>query len=297
MPLIHYNVCPACGHANISPVLIAKDHTVSGESFPVWECKQCTLRFTQDVPDEAHIGSYYKSDNYISHTETKKGLINGLYHFVRKKTLAGKFSLIKKETGVEKGKLLDIGAGTGAFSSYMEKQGWQITALEPDAGARERAFDLYGLKMQPSSSLPQLNAEAYHAITMWHVLEHVHELHRYLDEIKRLLATNGKAFIAVPNYTSYDAEHYREYWAAYDVPRHLYHFSPAAMKLLLKQHGLTLHKTSPMWYDSFYVSMLSEKYKTGAANNIGAVFSGLKSNRKAITDAARCSSLIYIVCR
>jgi 2-polyprenyl-3-methyl-5-hydroxy-6-metoxy-1,4-benzoquinol methylase len=295
MSLIKYSACPACGNPNISPVLVAKDHTVSQESFPIWECQNCTLRFTQQVPDEAQIGSYYRSENYVSHTETKKGLINALYHFVRKKTLAGKLALVVKETGIEKGKLLDIGAGTGAFSSYMQKHGWEITALEPDAGVRKRASDLYGLEMQPSSTLPQLNGSAYHAITMWHVLEHVHNLHEYLDEIKRLLAPNGKGFIAVPNYTSYDAVHYGEHWAAYDVPRHLYHFSPAAMKALLKQHQLKLQKTEPMWYDSFYVSMLSEKYMNGASNNFAALVSGFRSNSAARTDPERCSSLIYIM--
>jgi 2-polyprenyl-3-methyl-5-hydroxy-6-metoxy-1,4-benzoquinol methylase len=295
MPLIHYEACPACGDKSISLQFTVKDHSVTGESFPVWQCNGCTLRFTQDVPDQNEIGAYYQSENYISHTETKKGLINSLYHFVRKRTLSSKLTLIKKETGKSVGNLLDIGAGTGAFSAYMQQQGWKVTALEPDPAARQRAAVLYKLDLKDTAALSSLNEGSSDAITMWHALEHVHDLHGYLDAIKRLLASSGKAFIAVPNYTSLDADTYKSDWAAYDVPRHLYHFSPASMKRLLAQHGLNLNGIEPMWYDSFYVSMLSEKYRHGGSNNMSALFTGLRSNRRAMADAEKCSSLIYII--
>ena len=136
MSLIHYEACPACGDKSISLKFVVRDHSVSGESFPVWQCSQCSLRFTQDVPDQNDIAAYYKSENYISHTETKQGLINFLYHFVRRRTLASKLTLIKKETAASDGNLLDIGAGTGAFSAYMQQRGWKVTALEPDQAAR-----------------------------------------------------------------------------------------------------------------------------------------------------------------
>jgi 2-polyprenyl-3-methyl-5-hydroxy-6-metoxy-1,4-benzoquinol methylase len=295
MSLIHYDACPACDDKSITMQFNVKDHSVSGQSFPVWQCNQCSLRFTQDVPDQNEIGTYYKSENYISHTETKKGLINSLYHFVRRRTLSAKLKLIKKETGQQHGSLLDIGAGTGAFSAYMQQQGWKVTALEPDPAAREKAAALYRLQLSDTAELSSLNEASFDAITMWHVLEHVHDLHGYLEGIKRLLRHSGKAFIAVPNYTSLDARVYENDWAAYDVPRHLYHFSPASMKRLLNRHGLTLTRIEPMWYDSFYVSMLSEKYKNGSGSNISAVLTGLRSNTKAMADVERCSSLIYII--
>src|SRR4051812_14961875 len=119
MSLIHYTKCPACGFGNLTTVFQVKDYTVSGESFTIIQCSLCSLRFTQDVPDESSIAPYYQSDNYISHSNTKKGLINSLYHFVRKRTLVRKRRLVKTAAGLSEGKLLDIGSGTGAFVNEM----------------------------------------------------------------------------------------------------------------------------------------------------------------------------------
>lgn len=293
--LIHYTHCPVCGSAELKPVLSAKDHTVSGEKFVVLECNQCTLRFTQDVPDAASISPYYKSENYISHTNTSKGLINGLYQSVRKRTLKQKRRLVEKITGVKNGKLLDVGSGTGAFASEMKRNGWDVTGLEPDEDARKIAKESFNIELSDISQFYQLPDNRFDAITFWHVLEHVHDLQRYMAKLKTLLKGNGKLFIAVPNYTSGDASVHKEYWAAYDVPRHLYHFSPQSMKVLVEKHGMKLLLLKPMWYDSFYVSMLSSKYKSGKTNLITAFFNGLRSNIKALGDVKKCSSVIYII--
>ena len=295
MAIIISDRCPVCNSAAISSQLNAEDYTVSHQAFEIWQCTNCSLRFTQYAPDPLSVGNFYQSDNYISHTDTNKGIINKLYHFVRKATLKRKLHLIQQTTGIQKGTLLDIGAGTGAFVHSMQQAGWAVTGLEPDAATRQRAADLYGLDLQDTVSLFQMPIAGFDAITLWHVLEHVHELHAYIEQIKLLLKENGRVLIAVPNYTSYDAEVYRQYWAAYDVPRHLYHFSPAAIKNLLKQHGLQLLAIKPMWFDSFYISMLSEQYKNGKNNFVKAVWTGLRSNFKTIFNKERCSSVIYVI--
>jgi 2-polyprenyl-3-methyl-5-hydroxy-6-metoxy-1,4-benzoquinol methylase len=292
---IYYTQCPSCYSHHITKKLTATDHTVSHESFEIWHCDDCSIRFTRDVPDQQAIGRYYQSQDYISHTDTNKGIVNRLYRLVRHITLRGKRNLIGSYTGVSKGNLLDVGAGTGAFASTMQQWGWKVTALEPDEAARNKAAELWSLELDDPSKLFDLEAGRFDAITLWHVLEHVHTLHEYLEQLTKLLKPGGRLFIAVPNYTCYDAQMYKEFWAAYDVPRHLYHFSPAAMSLLLQKHGLHIKAIKPMWFDSFYVSLLSEKYKSGHSNLIKGFWNGAVSNMKALSDKKKASSLIYII--
>lgn len=292
--MILYDSCPVCGSKNILPVFTVKDHTVSNEHFEVWECKHCALRFTQNIPEAEEIGPYYQSENYISHSDTNVGLINKLYHQVRKHTIRQKKNLVENKTGKKKGSILDIGCGTGAFLQTMKNGAWEITGLEPDENARRKAGELYGLHLDASEKLFLLPHESFDAITMWHVLEHVHDLHSYINQIKNLLKPGGFFFVAVPNYTCFDEEIYKEFWAAYDVPRHLFHFSPSSIKELLSLHGLGVISEKPMWYDSFYVSMLSEKYKNGKPNLPRAILNGINSNSKAIMNTEKCSSIIYI---
>jgi len=295
MSLIHYNSCPSCHSNTLRLALKALDHTVSQETFEIWECEQCGLRFTQNVPDEAAIGQYYRSDNYISHTNTNKGLVNRLYHMVRNQTLADKYRLISSSTRSKQGKLLDIGAGTGAFVAHMQEHGWEVSGLEPDEVAREKARTDHRVQLLEMDHLSTFPPESFDAITLWHVLEHVHDLHPYLDRLKTLIKRDGRIFIAVPNYTSYDATLYQGAWAAYDVPRHLYHFSPDSMEELLVRHDLQLQFSQPMWYDSFYISLLSEKYRNGHGSMLRAVWNGVVSNFKAFVDKSKCSSLIYVI--
>ena len=292
--MIVYSSCPNCRDKNISKVISAKDYTVSGEQFEIWECKNCTQRFTQNIPGAEAIAKYYQSEEYISHSDTKKGFVNNLYHSVRKRTLQQKRKLIETETKKKTGYILDVGAGTGAFLDTMKNAGWNCTGIEPDETARKNASGLYNLDLKEAKELFTLPSKTFDAITLWHVLEHVHELHSYVEQLKNLSTANGKLFIAVPNYTSADAKMYGEFWAAYDVPRHLYHFSPKSMEILLNAHGLKLESTQPMWFDSVYVCLLSEKYKTGKANTINAFINGMISNAESLFDKTKCSSLIYI---
>ena len=291
----HYTNCPVCNSGEINPLLTVKDFTVSGEQFVIWQCNICTLRFTQDVPDEASIGKYYKSSDYISHSNTSKGLLNATYQRVRKFTLVQKAKLIENFTKTNAGNLLDVGCGTGSFLNAMKEKGWNTTGIEPDEDARKIAKDLYNLNISEPEELNNLDANTFNAITLWHVLEHVHDLHNYIEKLKSLIKKEGRIFIAVPNYQSLDSGIYRLHWAAYDVPRHLYHFTPKAIESLMQQHGLKIEAKKPMWFDAYYISLLSNKYKKGKAGWLSAIINGTKSNLKAISNKDHCSSLIYII--
>jgi 2-polyprenyl-3-methyl-5-hydroxy-6-metoxy-1,4-benzoquinol methylase len=289
--MVHYNECPVCAGNATAFFLPVTDYSSSGKKFEVWQCPDCTVCFTQDAPGEDEIAPFYQFEDYISHTDTKKGLVHRLYHIVRNITLNSKKKIIKKATGLTTGRILDIGCGTGAFLHTMKKSGWEVTGLEPDETARKNCLGNYGITARLPDELFSLPAQSFDAITMWHVLEHVHQLQPYIKQMYQLLKPGGVLIIAVPNYTSYDARVYKNFWAAWDVPRHLYHFSPVAMKRLLGAHQFQTGKTSPMWFDSFYVSMLSEKYRKG--NIVRAMFTGFISNMKAFFNREKCSSIVY----
>lgn len=287
-------ICPVCKSDQTHFSLKVKDHSVSGEIFDVFECKQCGLRFTNNTPSEEHMGTYYQSEEYISHSNTREGIINSLYHSVRNRTLSTKYHLIKRSTGIKSGNHLDIGAGTGAFVQYMNLHSWKSTGIEPDEKAREKAKEFHETNLLPAQAFKTLPPESFDAISLWHVLEHVHDLYPYLHQIGKLLKPSGLVFIAVPNYTSFDAVKYRANWAAYDVPRHLYHFSPASMRWLLRNANFKLKRIVPMWWDSFYISLLSEKYAGSRAALLNGFLTGVASNVKALANNESCSSLIYI---
>ena len=184
----------------------------------------------------------------------------------------------------------------------MKQNDWNVTGLEPDEGARKIAKESLDCELKTIDELFYLPANAFDVITLWHVLEHVHDLHGYLQQFKKLLKKDGQLVIAVPNYTSFDASVYKEYWAAYDVPRHLYHFSPLSMKLLIDKNGMRIAELKPMWFDSFYVSFLSSRYKDarssdkpGITNWFAASWNGFISNLAALFDKKKCSSVIYII--
>jgi SAM-dependent methyltransferase len=288
--LFYWDACPICGSKSFVPFLKCKDYTVSGQVFQIVSCSACSFKFTNPVPSPAVIGEFYKSEDYISHSSTKKGVIARLYHLVRKYTLKRKLKLIKKYSGKDQGTILDYGCGTGHFLSVCKEAGWDAFGVEPDRGARSLAPA--GVKVV--SNLAELPPEdKYHAITLWHVLEHVFDLHETLAYFKSRLDKEGVLFIAVPNHRSADALNYGEEWAAYDVPRHLYHFDQPSMKRLLSANGFRLETTLPMPFDSYYVSMLSEKYSHGKISYLRAFLAGFRSNAMA-KKSGESSSLIYI---
>lgn len=282
--------CPICNGEKFSPFLICKDNTVSKENFNIVSCDSCNFKFTNPIPVEDKIGQYYKSEEYISHSNTNKGLINKAYQAVRNITLNQKEKLIADNN--KRGRLLDIGCGTGEFLYYCKKSGWSVEGIEPDDDARKLGTTNYELDIHPEMHLKQIHNESVDVITMWHVLEHVYHLRDRIKELKRIIKSSGYIYIAVPNYESYDATIYKENWAAYDVPRHLYHFGKSDIKRLMEKEGMTVTDIIPMKFDSFYVSMLSEKYKTGKINYVNAFINGLKSNNQG-SKSMNYSSLIY----
>lgn len=283
--------CPICSSTNFSTHLNAIDYTVSKESFAIKRCNACDFLFTSPRPELSVLGSYYQSEDYISHSDTSKGLISKLYKIARSFTLDRKYRLVSPYC---KGMpLLDVGCGTGAFLNHAKSKGLYVLGIEPDQGASNFAKEKYGLSVYDENKLDELEAESFGAITLWHVLEHVPNLDERLLQLKRLLHPEGRIYIAVPNPDSYDAKKYREYWAAYDVPRHLWHFTPQTMRKLLEKNGLKLHKVLPMKLDAYYISLLSERYKHGRERYIPAFWNGLKSNLQA--DKHAWSSQIYAI--
>ena len=284
--------CPVCQKNIFETYLEVQDYTVSQKKFQIENCKSCGFKFTNPRPDQYEIGEYYKAESYISHTNTSKGLIAQIYHAVRKYTLKSKLNIIN-DLYLEKGKLLDVGCGTGMFLNEARKNGWKVNGVEPDLGAREIAEKINKITIK-TEVLTSFYQEQFNVITMWHVLEHINLLNETIDWLKERLSENGALIIAVPNYESKDAEIYQAQWAAYDVPRHLYHFSQKSIKQLFDQKGFRLEKTLPMKFDSFYVSMLSTKYQTGKISYLKAFMDGLKSNLDAGISKGNYSSLIYI---
>ena len=285
--------CPICEGENFSDFLACTDYTVSKKEFKIVSCDQCQFRFTNPRPGKDEIGKYYESEEYISHSNTSKGFINYLYQTVRKYTLIKKLQLINRQS--EKGALLDIGCGTGEFLNTCEKGGWRVNGIEPGISARNFAKENYGLNVFPEEKIKEFEDKSFDVITMWHVLEHVHDLNDRLLDLKRLLKENGTLIIAVPNCNSLDASTYGRHWAAYDLPRHLYHFRPEDIEKAFKKINMRLNTILPMRFDSFYVSLLSEKYKSGKSKYIRAFWNGLRSNFAAIKTGKKFSSQIYIL--
>lgn len=282
--------CPVCSGAEFKGFLTCKDYTVSQKEFEIVQCKSCEFVFTDPRPENKDLGQYYKSEAYISHSDSSAGLVNKLYKLARSFTLKSKYALVKPHA-MNKG-LLDVGCGTGAFLNYCAQKDLIVDGVEPDEDARNFVKSNHGILVHEEDQLRNWEPQKFSAITMWHVLEHVPDLNERIKELKNLLDNNGRLFVAVPNYTSADAKHYGKYWAAYDVPRHLWHFSPKTIRTLFNKHGFVLERTLPMKLDSYYVSMLSEKYKNGSPRLFSAVLTGLKSNFAAGDD--KWSSQIYV---
>jgi 2-polyprenyl-3-methyl-5-hydroxy-6-metoxy-1,4-benzoquinol methylase len=270
------------------PYLITKDYFKTKEPFTLFEDTEKEMLLTQPVPKD--LTSYYDNTNYISHTDQPKTLTDRLYFLVKKITLQNKRKLIQ-QLSVPHKKLLDIGAGTGDFLNIMIKNDWEVSGIEPNSKARNLAAKK---NIYLQENLESFDDNNFSVITLWHVLEHLPNLNESIKTITSLLANQGYLIIAVPNYKSFDAQHYKEYWAAYDTPRHLYHFSTKSISILFEPLGFQLLEIKPMIFDAFYVALLSEKYKTGKTRYLTAFLIGLLSNIKGLR-SHEYSSHIYIL--
>ncbi len=277
-------------YKGLQPFLTCKDHTVSREKFEVKINTTYDMLVTTPVPK--NISKYYQSDKYISHTDAKKTLFDKVYQLVRKIALSNKLRLLNSFK-TNSNKVLDIGAGTGDFLKVCKNNSWKVFGMEPSQKAREIASKK-GIELQ--AELSAFKNQKFDVITLWHVLEHVENLESYIHNLESLLSKNGVLLIAVPNYKSYDAKYYKQHWAAFDVPRHLWHFSETSISKLFSEVNLKVQKVYPMKFDAYYVSLLSEKYKNGKTKLLSAIWTGFTSNRKAKA-SKQYSSLIYILKR
>lgn len=289
------SVCPICQSTHFESTLTCKDYTVSGEDFTIIQCNQCNFRATSPAPEDAILGSYYKSANYISHTSTASSLIDKLYLVARSYTLNWKLKIVSRTLDNYTHKtILDYGCGTGEFLQKCKSHGWQVQGIEPSPEARKKAE--VNNNQSIATSIEQITSTEFHVITLWHVLEHIAELNQTLTAIRNKLHPNGRLIVALPNPNALDAKHYKNHWAAYDVPRHLWHFSQHNAEQLLRNNGFTLISKNPMPLDAFYVSLLSEKYLAGKTNLsvlIKAFLIAIRSNIKA-RKSREYSSIIYI---
>ena len=268
--------------------IAVKDHAVSGETFSIKKHPEFNMWITEPIPKE--LEAYYQSEDYISHTDASQTFFQKIYQRVKRYSLNKKVRLLDRYTKGN-GKLLDYGAGTGAFVQQAILGGWEAKGVEPNKAARERAKEK-GLDLL--KSWEGLTQSDFDVITLWHVLEHIPDLQGSIEQLKRLLKPNGILILALPNFESWDAKHYGAFWAGYDVPRHLWHFSKDAVDSLFSSSGFELLKTHPLYFDAYYVSLLSEKYRSGKMRWVAAIFNGLRSNLKAMT-SGEYSSLIYVL--
>jgi 2-polyprenyl-3-methyl-5-hydroxy-6-metoxy-1,4-benzoquinol methylase len=286
--------CPLCHSVNIEHYLSTKDHMLTGEAFEIWNCDACGFIFTQNTPPAGEIGKYYQSSEYISHSDTRKGLMNRLYHIARNFMLGRKYHMVHK---VAKGKrLLDIGCGTGYFPAYLKRKGYDVAGVEVDPKAREFAGKEFGLAVYtPDEFLHNKIHGKYDVITLWHVLEHLEDFNLYLEKMIDQLAPGGSMVIALPNCLAFDARHYKEYWAGYDVPRHLWHFTPSTLKILAGKHGLKVTGMKRLPLDPFYNAMLSGKYRKNKLFMISGIIIGKLAYLESLFNLKKSSSIVYFI--
>jgi len=286
------NRCIVCNSDSFSNDMECKDHFVTQETFSISRCNACGFRFTNPRPCAADAGPYYESEKYVSHSKTSKGLTNSLFHLARRFTLRSKKRIASKYTSSKH--ILDYGCGTGEFLNTMNISGWSCVGIEPNDIARKHAINVFGLDVLDEASISTIDDASLDCITLWHVLEHVYPINDRISSFHSKLNADGTLIVALPNMNSFDAKRYGPFWAAYDVPRHIYHFTPETIKALMVAHGFRHVKTKPMLFDSFYISMLSEKYKHGSGKFLRAMFFGFLSNLNAWGGKRNYSSLIYI---
>ena len=284
--------CPWCDSEKTQIHLWVKDLFLTNEAFEIHECLKCGLLFTEPRPKPEEIGKYYQSEEYYSHQENKKGFVPRIYEAVKSVNLKKKYKMATK--GLKPGRMLEIGCGAGDFLHTMEKHGWTCTGIEPSESAKEIATKKVKAKLLNPQEIDKLEDESFDLITMWHVLEHVDNLKEEIKQLQRLLKKGGRLVLALPNFKSADAQYYKEYWAAYDVPRHLNHFCRESINNIFKTTDFKRIKTDKLVWDAYYISFMSEKYMNHSLPLLKGAWKGLRSNCKARKNG-EWSSLVYIL--
>ena len=295
MKKLTIKTCPLCGGEHLERALTCVDHYASGEAFHLCRCVECGFLFTQGFPPEDEIGRYYETPDYISHTDTRKGLMNRAYHYVRTLMLKRKAALVEHVLHSKQGRLLDIGTGTGYFADTMRRRGWTVEAVEKSEQARAFAKEHFDLDVHPADALMKtFEPGSFDVITLWHVLEHLEHLNETWERLNELLTDKGLLIVAVPNCSSFDAHQYGAYWAAYDVPRHLWHFTPSTMQRFGSKHSFIMAERHPMPFDAFYVSMLTEKNMRRTCPLLRGLLTGTLAWFSSLVKKERSSSMIYV---
>jgi 2-polyprenyl-3-methyl-5-hydroxy-6-metoxy-1,4-benzoquinol methylase len=283
------NACPWCKSENARSYIKLQDYFLTNDAFEVMECQSCHLLFTTPRPTPDKIDAYYQSEKYYSHQENKNGFIPHIYEAVKTVNLKNKLRMATH--GIENGKILDIGCGVGDFLFKAKQSGWKVTGIEPSPNASKIASHKLQSQILLPSQISSLEDESFNLITMWHVLEHVDDLNAQIKELHRLLKPNGRLVLALPNFMSYDADYYKDKWAAWDVPRHLNHFCRSSMDSVFSSSWKKENVEKLLW-DSYYISFLSEQYEGHSLALLRGVFRGFVSNWKA-KKTGEYSSLVY----
>lgn len=289
---LHYATCPLCDANVIHHEMTVKDHSITGEIFELWRCDGCDFLFTQDPPSPDHAGRYYQGEEYISHSDSKDGVVNKLYHKARDYMLGRKHALVDRYARGKR--MLDYGTGTGYFTDFMVRKGYRAEGIEIDPAARAYGTEKFGITVRdPDYLFTGYETGSFDVITLWHVLEHLYDPKKYLRRFSELLGTEGILVIAVPNHKSRDAAVFGPDWAAYDVPRHLWHFGPNTMRQMIGEADFRVNGTQHMPLDPFYVSIMSQRYKSGGGLISGGI-KGLQSFATSFGEAELGSSVIYV---
>jgi SAM-dependent methyltransferase len=293
--MVHHNVCPLCSSEKIALHFSCNDHFISKKDFPIFKCSACGFLFTQDYPEETEIAQFYESDNYISHSDISEGFSNKLYRVARGIMLRKKKNLIGKITRLKKGTILDIGSGTGYFAATMKRAGWMARGIEINEKARNFSIANFELEVDPPDRIMSYESNSFDCVTLWHVLEHFHDPFKNISEIYRLLKPGAICVVALPNCNSYDANHYKRFWAAWDVPRHLWHFQPSTFRIFSEKSGFILENLIILPLDVFYISLLSERYKGSSMAFFKAMSKAFIFALRSGYNRNRASSEIYIL--
>lgn len=248
-----------------------KDHLVSKETFHIVFDGGVGAWKTTPQPSQQELKAYYPKEGYLSHADKANGLKDRLYLWVKKRNIQTKLRWIGLNS--EQSKLLDFGAGNGAFALVAQAKGWRVYTQEFSEDVL-LSLKEKGLKTVDVSK----QKDTYDAITLWHVFEHLPNPKAQLATFYNALAPGGSLVLALPNINAWDARHYGAQWAGYDVPRHLWHYNKAAIVELAKDTGFYLVNTHNMFWDAFYVSLLSEQYRHAKCSWINAVIKGSLSN-------------------
>lgn len=287
--------CPACGASDNTGLYKAKDHLVSGRDFMIRRCNACGMGWTTDPPSESDAGKYYVSEDYISHTDRKQTTADYLYHLARSFMLGRKKRLVTSFTGKRTGVVIDIGSGTGYFPAYMKKKGWKATGIEISEAARKYSAEKFGLEVIAPANVKALPSGTADCITLWHVLEHLYNPAEWIEEIFRILKHEGICIIALPNFSSADSEWFGNRWAALDVPRHLWHFTPGSLRLFAERNGFSCERIISLPLDLFYISMLSFRNQGSRMPLIRGLLTGTFLAVRSSFRKYRASSLVYVL--